>query len=333
MKTAQSFHHTFQNHRFIGRFFGIAALLSVMFGGVQAEAANWSRLIFEATGTAKSVKEAARVTEDAALLTREGSAVSEAAAREARHLGGEAGSRVALREVLATSLRAQGADASTLRFVNELAEADVETAAVLMRGGRRLKEAVPDVVTRARLTREGGTPALAALGLADSVIVDDFLKMDALVAAGKVPADVGGKPALARLGELLSEGSSGSVKFYQSYIRGNEGKWASGGALAWWLADPDSFQDAAGKLTEAGFKKLADLGGEVFASGLRGISEGSKDAAGKVATALTDGYLKGPHAWAAWFGLLLFVYLIGLALPLTRSLFLKPFQLLLRRHL
>lgn len=312
----------------LGGFVCIA--LFVIFSGVTVEAANWSRFVFEATGTSKSAKEAAQVTEDVTHLARRGPAVREAAEREASHLSGQAGSRTALRQVLTASLRAQGADASTLRFVDELAEADLETAAVLMRGGRRLKEAVPDVMTRARLTRQGGTPALAALGLADSVPVDDFVKLDALVAVGKVPAEVAGKPALARLGELLSEGTERSSKFYQRYIRGNEGKWAAGGALAWWMADPDSFQDAAGNLTEAGFKKLTELGGEVFASGLRGIGEGSQGAARKMVSALADGYLKGPYAWAAWLGLALFTYLVGLALPVTRGLFLKPYRLLFR---
>jgi hypothetical protein len=306
--------------------------LFVIACGVKVEAANWSRFVFEATGTSKSAKNAVQVSEDVMHLTGRGPALREAAEREARRLGGQAGGRTALRQVITASLRAQGADASTLRFVDELAGADLETAAVIMRGGRRLKEAVPDLMTRARLTRQGGTPALGALGLADSVPVDDFVKLDALVAVGKVPAEVAGKPALARLGELLSDATERSSKFYLRYIRGNEGKWAAGGALAWWMADPDSFQDAAGNLTEAGYKKLTELGGEVLASGLRGIGEGSQGAATKMVSTLAESYLKGPFSWAAWLGLALVTYLIGLALPVTRRLFLKPLRRLFRPH-
>ncbi|MEI7776306.1 MAG: hypothetical protein WCK17_16200, partial [Verrucomicrobiota bacterium] len=196
----------------------VTLFVVLTFNSMTTEAANWSKFIFETSGTSKTAKEAAYVAEDTARIAKQGNVVREAAAREARHLSGKTGGRVALREVLTTSLRAKGAEASTIRFIDELAEAEVETAAVLMRGGRRMKEVVPDVVTRARLTRQGGTPALTALGLADSVPVEDFLKLDALVAAGKVPAEVAGKPALARLGELLSEGTQRSSNFYQRYI-------------------------------------------------------------------------------------------------------------------
>jgi hypothetical protein len=165
------------------------------------------------------------------------------------------------------------------------------------------------------------------------VQVDDFLKLDALVASGKVPAEVAGKPTLARLGELLAAGSERSSKFYGRYVRGNEGKWVAGGALAWWMADPDAFQDAAGNLTEAGFQKLSELGGEVLASSLRGIAEGSKEAGRKVVVEVVNGYFSGPYAWAAWLGLGIFAYVAGLILPATRWLFLKPLAFLMNpRH-
>jgi hypothetical protein len=284
----------------------------------------------EFTGTGKAAKESVYAAEDAIRIARKAPGLSEAAGREARHLGVEAGSSNAMRKMLSKALMEEGGDLQALRFVDDLAEADIDIAVVYLRGGRRLREAVPDVLTRARLTRQGGTPALASLGLSDTVPVDDFLKLDALVASGKVPTEVAGKPTLARLGELLAGGSERSSKFYGRYVRGNEVKWVAGGALALWMADPDAFQDAAGNLTEAGFQKLSELGGEVLASSLRGIANGGKTAGRNVVEVVLENFFSGPYAWAAWFGIAVFAYAAGLALPATRWLFLKPLSFLMR---
>ncbi len=297
---------------------------------MSAEAANWSRVLGEFSGTGKAAKESVYAAEDAARIVREAPGLAEAAGREARHVGVEAGNRVAMRQMLTKVLRKEGGDISALRIVDDLAEADVDVAVVYLRGGRRLQEAVPDVVTRARLAREGGAPAIATLGLRDAIPVDDFLKLDALVASGRVPAQVAGKPTLARLGELLAVGSERSSKFYGRYVRGNEGKWVAGGALALWMANPDAFQDAAGNLTEAGFEKVSELGGEILASSLRGIAEGGKKAGEKIVVAAVHGYFSGPYAWAAWVGLAIFAYAACLVFPATRWLILKPLSFLMR---
>ena len=317
----------------LGRFL-TAGLIWFAWGALPAEAANWSRVLSEFTETGKvATKESVYAAEDAVRIVREAPGLGEAAGREARYLGAEAGSRTAMRKLLSKALMKEGGDLQAIRFVDDLAEADVDVAVVYLRGGRRLREAVPDVVTRARLTRQGGAPALASLGLSDAVPVDDFLKMDALVASGKIPAEVAGKPTLARLGELMADGSERSAKFYGKYVRGNEGKWLAGGALVFWMANPDAVQDAAGNLTETGFKKLSQLGGEVLASSLRGIAEGSKDAGRKLVGVTLEHYFSGPDAWAAWLGLGFFAYAVGVALPVTRRIFLKPLYFLMRpRH-
>ena len=304
-------------------------LIWLICGLLSVEAANWSRVLGEFTGTRKAAKESVYAGEDAIRIARNAPGLSQAAGREARYLGAEAGSRTAMRKVLSKALIKEGGDVQALRFVDDLAEADIDVAVVYLRGGRRLREAVPDIVTRARMTRQGGAPALASLGLHDTVPVEDFLKLDALVASGKVPAEVAGKPALARLGELLTDSSGRSSNFYSRYVRGNEGKWVAGGALAAWMADPDSFQDAAGRVTEAGFKRLSELGGEVLASSLRGIAEGSKEAGRKVVVEVVNGYFSGPYIWAAWCGIGILAYVAGLLLPATRRLFLKPLAFLM----
>jgi len=310
----------------------IPVLITLMLIGCVtiANAANWATLLDEFAGAGKASKGASHVADDAANLIRKSPELKVAAEREAKQLGVNVGNRAAVRQVLAKNLQRQGGDSAILRFVDDLPDADLDTALVYLRGGRRLQEAIPDVAIRARLVQTGGAPALASLGLRNTVSVEDFIKLDALTATGSIPAQIAGKPALARLGELLADGSESSSIFYGRYIRGNEGKWAAGGALTWWLTDPDSFQDATGQITKAGFQKLTELVGHATASALAGIAEGGKEAGRDIVGEVTKGYFIGTYAWAAWLALVVFLYLAGLLLPATRGLFLWPFRFLLR---
>jgi hypothetical protein len=295
-----------------------------------ANAANWSSLLDEFAGAGKASKSASHAADDAAGLILGTPRLKDAAAREAKNFGVNAGNRAAIRQLLIKNLQKSGGDSAMLRFVDDLPDADLDAALVYLRGGRRLQETVPDIAIRARLAQSGGAPALASLGLRDNVFVDDFIKLDALTAAGSIPAQIAGKPTLARLGELLSDGSERFANFYTRYIRGNEGKWVTGGALTWWLTDPDSFQDVTGQITEAGFQKLTELAGHVTAAALAGIAEGGKEAGRDVVAEVAKGFFTGSYAWAAWIALVAFLYAGGLFLPATRALFLKPLRALLR---
>lgn len=295
-----------------------------------ANAANWSSLLDEFAGAGKVSKGTSHAGDEAASLIRRTPRLKDAAAREAKNFGVNAGNRAAIRQVLIKNLQKAGGDSAMLRFVNDLPDADLDAALVYLRGGRRMQETIPDIAIRARLAQSGGAPALASLGLRDNVLVEDFIKLDALTAVGSVPAQIAGKPTLARLGELLSDGSERFANFYTRYIRGNEGKWVAGGALTWWLTDPDSFQDATGQITKAGFQKLTELAGHATASALAGIAEGGKDAGREIVAEVAKGFFEGGYAWAAWVALAAFIYFGGLLLPVTRTLFLIPLRALLR---
>jgi hypothetical protein len=295
-----------------------------------ANAANWSSLLDEFVGAGKVSKGSSHAADETAGLIRGTPRLKDAAAREAKNFGVNAGNRAAIRQVLIKNLQKTGGDSATLRFVDELPDTDLDAALVYLRGGRRLQETVPDIAIRARLAKSGGAPALASLGLRDNVFVEDFIKLDALTAAGSVPAQIAGKSTLARLGELLSDGSERFADFYTRYIRGNEGKWVAGGALTWWLKDPDSFQDATGQITKTGFQKLTELAGHATASALAGIAEGGKEAGREIVAEVAKGFFEGGDAWAAWIALVAFIYAVGLFLPATRALFLKPLRALLR---
>lgn len=311
------------------RLFCLAFLF--LFTSLHCQAANWGRLLDAFTGTKSTKSGTGAAAEGAERLLRPSTPLSKAAGREARHLGVDPANRTLARRAVAKSMLEQGCEPALVRSVEGLADAELDAVLVLARGSRRVRETVPDLVSRTRLTNQGGIPAVSALGLSDSIPVDDFIKLDALANAGKVPATIGGKPTLARLGELLGNGVGGFPEFYGRYIRGRETKWVAGGALAWWLASPETFQDAAGNLTEAGFERLSELAGVVVASAIRGAAEGGKKAGEDIASAATEGLLTGKYAWAAWVSVLAFIYLAGLALPGTRRIFMLPIAPLFRK--
>jgi len=266
-----------------------------------------------------------------ALTGRAGVSASGAAQKEAKRMGLELSDSVALQRALAKQMGEVGQSPEVLQVLRKMSRVELESTLVYARGGRRLKEAIPDMATRARMTRNGGAPALASLGIREAEVVNDLIKLDALTLAKKLPATINDTPTLARFGELMVEGSGRFHRFYGRYIRNNEKKWLAGGALAAWLVNPDAFQDTAGNITQAGTKMLTELVGEVSAAAITGISEGSKEAGRKIVEAATKGLFEGNHRWAAWIGMAGFMYLLGIMIPITRKFFMLPIRRIFSR--
>ncbi len=306
-------------------------LIAILFLACRAHAADWSRLLRSFTETAGDARATVHGAEDAgARLSGRGKVLRDAVEKETRHLdSARAGTRSQdLAETLARALSKQGADADTISFLRALPEDQIQAAAVYARGGRRLHEAVTDLAIRGRINRQGGAPMLAALGLMDEVPADDFMKMDALIAAGRLPAEIAGRPTLAKLGDMLGESATASREFYARYVRGNEKLWIGGGALAAWIAAPEAFQDVAGKLTEAGFTRLGSLVGDLNASAIRGFAAGSKEAASKSITAIKESFFQGRDAWAAWLGLAVLLCILYAFSPRLRGFIAAVLRLL-----
>lgn len=298
-----------------------------------AHAGGWSTILDSLSGVRRTApKVVVHQADDAMdLLARAGNSANGAARKEARRLGVEFGDSIALQRALARRMGKTGQSPEIVDVLRKMNRVELESTLVYARGGRRLKEVIPDMAVRARVTRNGGAPALASLGIREAKIADDLIKLDALTLTKKLPATINGTPTLARFGTLMSESSGRFHQFYQNYIRGNEGKWLAGGALAAWLTNPDAFQDAAGKLTEEGSKRLVELLGEVGAAAITGVSEGAQAAGRKVVKATTEGLFGGAYRWAAWIGMAALVYLLGILLPITRSCFMFPIRRIFSR--
>ena len=274
---------------------------------------------FRATGRAGHVAdEVARGAAAGRSLSREVDAATDAATRARR-----------LKTMLQTTLHQP--DAALLRQIETLGPEELEAALVLTRGSRGLIEVVPDVASRARLLRDGGADLIAAIGLRGDDLTREATRLDALVAAGQLPARVAEQTTLTRFAEVMRTGSGGAWKFWQQYVAPHPKKWITGGALVVYLANPEAFHDAVGNITEEGTRRLTEILGYAARGALKGAAEGGQKAAHDVWREFAANYLRGPGAWAAWVGLAAVCWVIGMLLPRTRRLCLAPFAWLFQK--
>ncbi len=214
-------------------------------------------------------------------------------------------------------------DPALIRGMNALSPDELETALVLARGSSRLVAAAPDVAVRARLLHAGGSDLVAAVGLHGDDLAREATRIDALVTAGKIPERISGQTALTRFAETMRRDDGGAWKFWQQHGK----KVAAGGVVVAYLVNPELFHDAAGKITEEGTKRLIGIGVAVA----KGAGEGGKKGMNEAWRTFKDQYLQGADAWAAWVGLGLTCWLLGLLLPRTRRWCMAPLAWLFRK--
>lgn len=144
---------------------------------------------------------------------------------------------------------------------------------------------------------------LDATGLAQSRTFGDFvidgmawLQSDDALAALRAPISADSGSAMARtlglksipteLGEneiaslwksVVRKTGDGAGEFWRTYIAPHKGKWMAGGLLVTYLAMPEKFHDAAGKLTEYGAREIAKLLGNSAIGAGRGAFDGIGD--------------------------------------------------------
>jgi len=70
----------------------------------------------------------------------------------------------------------------------------------------------------------------------------------------------------------------GAAVFWRDYVEPHKGKWLVGTALVAYLAAPESFHDAAGRLTEYGARELARLGITSVVGTGTGLLDGARSA-------------------------------------------------------
>lgn len=302
--------------------FGILALrISTPVDG--ASAALWEDLMRSAAKGDEAFVAAGRAERVASELSH-GGAARRALAGEVGEVADAASRSRRLKALLETTLYRP--DPELLRSVERLAPNEMEAALVLARGSGRLIEIAPDIATRGRLLRQGGADLVAAVGLHGDDLAREATRLEALVSEGRISASIADRPALARFAEVMRRDEGGAWVFWQQYIAPHWKKWAASGAIAAYLANPEFFHDAAGKITEEGTRRVTEIAGKVVGGAMKGAGEGGKAAIGDMWRAFTEHYLHGDRAWAAWLGLVLVSWLLGMLLPRTRRVCISPLR-------
>ncbi len=210
-------------------------------------------------------------------------------------------------------------DPSVLRRLEQLDNASRDAALVFARGGDELSRTVPDLATRGRLIREGGPETVAAVGMFGPDAGRAAVRLDEAIKGGSVVVKGGRATTVADFGKVMTHYGDASWRFWQAYIQPHWKAWAASGALAGYLSNPEYFQDAAGRLTEAGFQHLAEFVGEVAASAIRGVGGGSGKAVDKVTQATWETFFSTVSGVYSVVGTLIFVAGIALCFHRPRN--------------
>lgn len=296
-----------------------------------AAAGVWDQLIRAGTRVADDVP--IRQADDFAQSMARSKSVREAMEEEIRaglRRTGQADDAATYTRQVSRLLReeAGGLEPTLVRQLDALDTPAQEVAVILQRGSRRLSTALPDLAQRARLVREGGPETVAALGMFGDELVDSALRLDTAIRAGRVISPSGMRAAtMADFGQLFVRHGRAAERFWTRYVAAHWQAWLAGGALGWYLLDPEGFMDTAGELSEEGFKRLTQAVGDATAIAIRGIGSGAGEAVRKTGEALRETYFSGWHGLAALAGTLV---LLAVMFRWTRYYLLWPVRWLMR---
>lgn len=211
-----------------------------------------------------------------------------------------------------------------LREIKALDNASQEAAIVLAKGGQSMTRAMPDITGRGQLLKRGGADVVAAVGLHGDDAARAAMRLDTALQGGNLIIPAGKRAVtLADFGRVMTETGESGWQFWQKYVQPHWKLWLSSGALAVYLADPEQFQDAVGNLSEAGFRQLGLLMGEVSAGAIRGISQGTAQVVEKVVVETTAGFFQ---SWQGAVSGLLTLFAISMLFRRVRYYVLWPLR-------
>lgn len=292
------------------------------------EAGVWDDLVRSASKASKTLPERIPGADDIAMRLDSHPGSRRVAAKELGDASKLADAR-AVSHLIDSYLVAPSSD--LLKGIERLEPAQFSQVIVLGKGAKRLSDGVGDAATSARFVREGGADLAAAAGLHGDEVVDDAIRLDALLRSDSLTIPAGyRKPTLQDFGRMIVDGGEASWRFYTTYIRPNWKEWAAGGAIVAFLINPEQFYDAAGKLTEVGTELITRTAGEALAGTLRGVGNGSSRARSAIATNFTEHFLNGWASVPAYFGFVVLILVIGFCFRRTRRQLLRPFRWLNR---
>jgi len=218
-------------------------------------------------------------------------------------------------------------DPSVIRRLEQLDEGSREAALVVARGGEHVQRSLPDIAARGRFLREGGAETVATIGTFGPDAARAAMRLDEAIQSGSLVVRDGARAiTLTDFGRVMTRRGDASWSFWKTYVQPHWKVWLASGALAAYLTNPEAFQDAAGYLTESGFRRLAELAGEVAAAAIRGAGRGTAEAVDRAVDAFSDTFWSGARSRSAMIGTALLLAAVALSFRKVRSLSLRTHQ-------
>ena len=231
--------------------------------------------------------------------------------------------------VLSLIRQSASIDPAILRRIGELDGPAQDVALAIARGGGEIATAIPDLAARTRMVTAGGPELLAAVGAQEAkaakAVAFEAYRVQQAIEAGKISSTAGRAVTVADFGRAVTRHGDATLRFWDSYVKPHWGKWLTGGAIAAYLADPDGFQDAAGNLTEEGFRSLTAIVGEVSAAAIRGAGQGAGDATRSIWEAIVETFFVGPNRIFSLVALLCFGMVMALRFRRVWNWVARPF--------
>ena len=205
--------------------------------------------------------------------------------------GGHSGHKAVMREL---SSKMGINDPVVLKALDDLPPGDQgKFAAIFMDGAQTVRTGVPDIANRSLLLADdSGDILVASSRIGDDFPRESFALRKAFDAGTINRIAPNGKPSgtyrdFNRL--MASEKGKDYWKYWQ-HIRGNWKKYAAGGFVAWFLADPDGFAEAQGLLAERVVGGVTKTTGKIIEGAGTGLVKDKTHTIGFVALGIT-GYL------------------------------------------
>ncbi|MDR2116902.1 MAG: hypothetical protein LBP87_11040 [Planctomycetaceae bacterium] len=227
-------------------------------------------------------------------------------------------------------------DPSLVRFADDLPKPSQEYLIVLGNGAKSCEKNMPDILQRAKFLERGGAETVTAIGMYGDDTAKTAMRLDAAIHSGKLVSPKGIRTvSLVDYGKLFTKYGDAANNFWSKYVTPHWEKWLIGGALAWYLIDPEGFMDTVGNLTEEGLKRLTQCAGDIAAKAISGISKGVEQAVEKVGVASVEAVKRTAGnfftSWTAFVGYVVVAFFIACCLPFTRFYILKPIKFLLKK--
>jgi len=118
---------------------------------------------------------------------------------------------------------------AVLKKLKSLSIEEQTASLYLLRGGRHLKDSLPDLAIRGKLIRQGGAELIAAAGRYGDAVVNPAFRFQSMLEAGRLVVPAGIRAAsLQDFVQALVRHGKASLAFYEKFIAPHWKTWVAG---------------------------------------------------------------------------------------------------------